>query len=83
VLAGARAYSRRLQCGSASSGLFFESSPRSPCVAQSNGHSLLSTFLPLLGFSFPSLCSFNTLWTLRSPFDPDLEECECEMISWA
>src|SRR5256884_3001009 len=30
----------------------------------------LLTFLPLPDFSFPSLCSFMTLWTLLLPLEP-------------
>ena len=35
------------------------------------------TFLPLLDLSFPSLCSFITLWTLRLPL-PSEPLCECD-----
>jgi hypothetical protein len=35
----------------------------------------LLTFLPLPDFKVPLLCSFMTLWILRSPLEL---ECECE-----
>ena len=38
----------------------------------------LFTFLPLPDLSFPCLCSFMTLWTLRLPLDP-LRELEMRM----
>ena len=37
----------------------------------------LFTFFPLPDLSFPCLCSFMTLWTLRVAFEP-LREIECE-----